>query len=45
LLELIRQKNIAQYSGKPMSRAMVTRILKQAERFIEWAGNVLPASA
>jgi len=42
LLELLRQKNEAQYLGKPLPAERVAKIMKQAERFLEWAASVLP---
>lgn len=43
LLELLCQKNEAQYLGKPLSRDRVSKIMKQAERFIDWTATVLPS--
>lgn len=43
LLEVLRQKNVAQYLGKPLSPGKVSRIMKQVERFLEWTEGVLPA--
>jgi hypothetical protein len=42
LLELLRQKNEAQYLGKPLAADRVATIMKQAERFIDWAATILP---
>jgi len=44
LLELLRQKNDAQYLGKPLSSDRVSKIMKQVERFMEWAESILPAA-
>jgi hypothetical protein len=42
LLELLRQKNDAQYLGKPMAPDRVSKIMKQAARFMDWAASILP---
>jgi hypothetical protein len=41
LLELLRQKNEAQYLGKPLSADQVSKIMKQAGRFMDWAATIL----
>lgn len=43
LLELLRHKNEAQYLGKPLSSERISKIMRQAERFVEWAASILPA--
>ncbi len=39
---IIREKNAAQYEGRPIGPATADRIMKQAKRFIDWADGVLP---
>jgi hypothetical protein len=41
LLDLLRQKNAAQYHGRPLTRENVDRIMRQVERFVEWAEEVV----
>lgn len=41
LAQVLQQKNASQYQGNILSDAVVDRVLKQAERFIEWAEKVL----
>jgi len=43
LLEVLRQKNAAQYQGRDLSPAQAAKIMRQAERFLTWAQEVLPA--
>ena len=45
LLEVIRQKNAAQYNGVPLAPDVVARIIRQTQRFITWAEDVLAAYA
>ena len=45
LLEVIRQKNAAQYNGVPLAPDVVARIIKQTQRFVIWAEDVLAAYA
>jgi hypothetical protein len=40
-LQVIRKKNAAHYEGRALSAAEVRVIMKQVERFLEWARNVL----
>ena len=42
LLELTRLKNAVQYHGTPLRREQIGKIMKQAERFIEWVQAILP---
>jgi HEPN domain-containing protein len=41
LSQVLQQKNVSQYQGVPLSDAVAGRVLKQAERFVEWAESVL----
>ena len=41
LAQVLQQKNASQYQGGLLSEAVTDRVLKQAERFIEWAEKVL----
>ena len=41
LAQVLQQKNVSQYQGVPLSDAVAGRVLKQAERFVEWAESVL----
>lgn len=41
LADLIHQKNAAQYRGEALSPQVVARIMLQAERFIEWAAQIV----
>jgi len=41
LVELLRQKNAAEYGGRPLTAAAADRIMKQAARFVEWADDVV----
>ena len=41
LVELLRHKTEVQYVGKPLSAQRLSKIMKQAERFIEWAASIL----
>jgi len=45
LVEMLRQKSVAQYEGKPMGSDVAERVMKQARRFLEWASRVLPPQA
>ena len=45
LLEVIRQKNAAQYNGVPLSPDVVARIIKQTQRFLTWAEDVIESYA
>jgi len=42
LVSVIRHKNAAQYHGEPLSQRVVDRIMQQAERFLEWAQEIVP---
>ena len=44
LVEMLRQKTAAQYLGKPLGADRVEKIMKQAERFMEWVEDLLPAA-
>ncbi len=41
LIEIIRQKNAAQYQGRPLSSSDVAKVMKQVERFLDWAERVV----
>ena len=41
LSQVLQQKNASQYHGSPLSAQTADRVMKQAERFIEWAEKVL----
>jgi len=41
LAQVLQQKNASQYQGALLPDAVAERVLKQAERFIEWAEKVL----
>lgn len=41
LTQVLQQKNAAQYHGVLLSAETAERVMKQAERFIEWAEKVL----
>lgn len=41
LAQVLQQKNAAQYHGGQLSAETAARVMKQAERFIEWAERVL----
>ena len=41
LVGLIHYKNAAQYRGEALSQQVVDRIMQQAERFIEWAAEIV----
>jgi HEPN domain-containing protein len=38
---VLQQKNASQYHGALLSAETAERVVKQAERFIEWAEKVL----
>ena len=40
LLDLIKEKNEAQYRGKAFPPEQAARIMKQAQRFMEWIEEV-----
>ena len=35
-------KNSVEYHGRPLKREKADRLMKQAERFVEWTETVLP---
>ena len=41
LLEIMRQKNAAQYLGQPLGADAVEKIMKQVDRFMKWAEKIL----
>jgi hypothetical protein len=41
LAQVLQQKNAAQYSGTVLPAQVSERVIKQAERFVEWAERVL----
>lgn len=43
LLDLLHEKNAVQYLGKPLGRRRLSTIMKQAERFMDWAATILPS--
>lgn len=43
LLAMLQQKTAVQYLGRPLPADRIATIMKQAERFIEWADSVLHA--
>lgn len=43
LLAMLRQKTAVQYLGKPLPSDKIETLMKQAERFIEWADGLLLA--
>jgi hypothetical protein len=44
LLEVIQHKEAAQYTGRRLRPEEVDRIMKQVERFLAWAQEILPPS-
>jgi HEPN domain-containing protein len=40
-LDIVRRKNDAQYRGRRMAPEEAERVLRQAERFVEWAEGLL----
>ena len=43
LVEVLRQRTPAQYHGDQLSSRTVSKVLEQAQRFIEWADSILPS--
>jgi HEPN domain-containing protein len=41
LTQVLQQKNASQYYGTVLPAAVAERVMKQADRFIEWAETVL----
>ncbi|HCU34806.1 MAG TPA: hypothetical protein DGT21_04945 [Armatimonadetes bacterium] len=41
LTRVLQQKNASQYHGSPLSQATAERVMRQAERFVDWVENVL----
>ena len=41
LLAIISHKNAAQYTGRLLSQETADRIIQQAERFLEWAEQIV----
>jgi HEPN domain-containing protein len=41
LAELLRQKNAAQYGGRPFTAEEADRVMRQSERFLDWAERLL----
>lgn len=39
---IVREKNAAQYEGRPIGPETADRIMKQAKRFLDWADRILP---
>ncbi len=44
LLAMLRQKTAVQYLGKPLPGDTIAMIMKQAQRFMEWAADILPSA-
>lgn len=42
LLRMLRQKTAVQYLGKPLPGDTIAMIMKQAQRFMQWAADILP---
>jgi len=42
LTDVLQQKTLAQYYGKPIDPETARRVMKQAERFIRWVEDSLP---
>jgi hypothetical protein len=45
LLDILREKSAVQYHGRPLSAGSATKVMRQTERFVEWAEGVVRASA
>ena len=44
LLAMLRQKTAVQYLGKPVPGDTIAKTMKQAQRFMEWAADILPSA-
>lgn len=44
LKQVLQQKNASQYHGSPIAPEVARRVLKQAERFVEFATKVVASS-
>ena len=42
-LGVIRHKNTVQYEGRLLDFAQVDKVMKQVQRFLEWAEEILAA--
>ena len=40
--QILREKNAAQYEGRPLAPETADRIMTQARRFLDWVERVLP---